>query len=455
MNIFQFLTIFWARRVLISAALVSCLIGALIVCAIIPPRWDSTARVVLNDVKPDTDTGQVISGAAMRYYINTQESLITDYTVAGRVAEQIGWFSEPTLIQAYATRPKNDQRDFAHFLADLIISHTKVDLIAGTNIIEINYSANTATGAQKVTDAIRKAYMAAALELTHQDARQNIAWYTTQLNTAKQALDAAVAAEAAFGRENGLVVQERGVDVDTAHLSSLVQQSAPSYLPNPPDQTTSNSSLQLAQVEASLTSATKTLGPNNPEVLELKSRQASLAALVARDRVAAQAAEARAMNGGSKFLERAVREQQTKVIANSEKIGRLNQLHQDVGLRSAEYKAAAEKLSHFRQLAASADTGITSLGNALTPDAPTFPNWLLIVPGAIVLGMGVGVFISLLLELLGRRIRTADDLNSDEDVPLICMISGPSSRTRSTASGAAKGRGWRNWIPQIRRPIGA
>ena len=455
MNILQFLTIFWARRVLIVAAAASCLVGALIVCAIVPPRWTSTARVMLNDVKPDTDTGTVVSGSSMRFYVTTQESLITDYTVAGRVAEQIGWFSDPALLQAYAKRPKNDQRDFPHFLADLIIKNTKVDLIPGTNIIEINYTANTATGAQKVADEIRKAYIAAALALAHQDAQQNIAWYTQQMNTAKQALDAAVAAEAAYGRANGIVVQDRGVDLDTAHLSSLAQQAAPSFMPNPPDQTTSASSLQLAQVEASLASASKTLGPNNPEVLELKSKQRSLSALVARDQTIARAAEERALSGGAKALDKAVAAQQAKVLAKREQIGHLDQLHQDVELRQAEYKAASEKLSHFRQLASSSDAGITSLGNALTPDAPVFPNYLLIVPGAIILGLGMGVLVSLLLELLGRRVRTADDLAMDEEVPLICIIAGPASNRLAAANGASARRGWRNWLPPFRGPVRA
>src|SRR5205823_6719021 len=217
---------------------------------------------------------------------------------------------------------------------------------------------------------------------------------------------------------------------------------------NPPNQETTNSSLQLAQVEASMASASKTLGPNNPEVLELKSKKSSLSALVAHERSVARAAEARALSGGAQELERAVAAQRSKVLAKREQIGHLDELHQDVVLRQTEYKTAAERVSHFRQLAASSDAGITSLGNALTPDTPTFPNYWLIVPGAIVLGLGVGVFVSLLLELLGRRVRTPDDLATEDDLPLICIIAGPASDRR--ADGDATRRGWRSWLPPFR-----
>ena len=429
MNIFQFLTILWARRVLIGAAMVSCLVGALIVCAILAPRWQSTARIVLNDVKPDVDTGQLISGSSMRYYIATQQSLITDYTVAGRVAEQIGWFSDPELIARYQGRPAKDQRDFRHFLADLIIQGTKVALLPGTNIIEISYTATTSAGAQAVADALRKSYIAAALDRNHQDALQNVTWYTQQADKAKQALDAAVTAEARYERENGIVMQDKGVDVESAHLESLTQQAAPAYMPSPPDQQTTSSAFQLATVEASLASATKTLGPNNPEVVELRSKQTALATLVARDKANAQAAAARTLEGGARVLEKSVAAQQQKVIAHSEQIGHLNQLHQDVLLRQVEYKTAAEKVSHFREQSTSGDAGITSLGNALTPSAPDFPNYLLIVPGASILGLGVGVLVSLLMELIGRRVRTTEDLGLEKDVPLICVMGWPKDDT--------------------------
>ncbi len=445
MNILQFLTILWARRVLIGAATVSCLVGALVVCALLPPRWESTARVVLNDVKPDVDTGQVISGASMRFYITTQESLITDYTVAGRVAEQIGWLSDPDLIAQYQRRPAHDQRDFRHFLADLIIQGTKVALIPGTNIIEITYAAGTSAGAQAVADALRKSYITASLDLAHQDAMQNVNWYTQQMVKAKQALDDAVKAESDYERANGIVMQDKGVDVESAHLESLSQQAAPAFLPNPPDQQSTSSAFQLATVEASLASATKTLGPNNPEVVELRTKQAALATLVARDRANAQAAATRALEGGAKVLEQSVAAQQQKVIAHSEQIGRLNQLHQDVLLRQAEYKATSEKVSHFREQANSGDAGVTSLGNALTPSDPTFPNYLLIAPGGIILGLGVGVLVSLLLELLGRRIRTVEDLDLDDDIPLICVVPWPSAQGQQNSFARGWSRLWAWW----------
>ena len=452
MSIGQFLTIFWARRLLIFWATVSCLVGALIICAIVPPRWESTARVMLAYIKPDPVTGSVVAGNATRFYVQTQESLVTDYTVAGRVAEQVGWLTAPPLISAYQRRSASDQRDFRHFLADIIIGNTKVDVIDGTNIMEIKYTANSSTDAQQVADALRRSYIEASLELDHEDAETNVIWYTEQMNKAKQALDAAEAAEATYEKANGLVMQDNKMDVETAHLQALTMQGAPPYAANPPNQEASASSMQLADVEAQLASASKLLGPNNPEIQQLITKRDALKTLVAQDKANAQASAARADAGGARALASAVQAQQSRVIARSEQIARLNQLHQDVELRRDEYNRMAEKVSHFREVAASREAGITSLGNALTPQSATFPNYLLIVPGAIVLGLGVGVLISLLMELLGRRVRSAADLNFDDEVPLICVVPGVDGLSGRRAPG---GPFWRMPWSVNRGAVGA
>ena len=438
MSIGQFLVIFWARRVLIIAAAASCLVGALIVAAIVPPQWKATERIMLDYVKPDPVTGIVIAGPSARALISNQIELITDYTVAGKVAEQVGWLTDPQFAAAYNARPKDDKRDFSHWTADIVIQNTKAKLLEDSNIIEITYTGTTPENAKAVADALRRAYLDATLQFRHQDAERNAVWYTEQAEKAKQTLDSAVAAETAFERENGLVMQDRA-DVETSHLQALSTASAPLGPTGPPSLEGSAASVELATVEAQLSSALKTLGPNNPDVQALEAKRSSLKSLVERDKAATLAAVERAETGGARALEQAVEAQKAKVIAKSEKIGKLDQLHQDVERARDEYNRMQAKLAQYREESVSGDVGITPLGNATTPKSPSFPNFLLIVPGSIVLGLGVGIFVSLLMELFRPRVRTQDDLTADPDAPLICVVPGP----LTTKARTVRGRGWR------------
>lgn len=434
MSIGQFLVIFWARRFLIFWATVSCLIGALIVCALLPPRWESTARVMLDYIKPDPVTGQIISGGSAGAYVNTQIQLVTDYTVAGKVAEQIGWFSDPNLIRSFQARSASDQRDFRHWLADIVSAGTKAKSLMGSNIMEITYTANSAKGAQAVANALLKAYMDATLETRHEDAERNAVWYEQETAKAKQALDNAVAVVTAYEKENGIVLQDNKMDADNARLQSLSMQSTSMATPFVPPSDSSPTAGQLAQVDAELSVAQKTLGPNNPAMQEMRARREALAAAVGREQANMRALAAHAATSGAQALQREVDAQKSRVIAQGDKIGRLSQLQQDVELRREWYQRTNAKAAEFREQAVSSDIGVTPLGTATTPKAPVFPNYWLIVPGAIFVGLGVGVLVSLLMELLGRRVRSAGDLDLAGLAPLICVIPGPERQKRSRPS---------------------
>jgi uncharacterized protein involved in exopolysaccharide biosynthesis len=395
---------------------------------------------MLNYIKPDPVTGEVIAGASTREYVATQTQLITDYTVAGRVAEQVGWLSNPNLISAWHSRSSHDQRDFKRWLADIVIQNTKARLVEGSNILEIKYTASTPSEAESVAEALRKAYTDVSLEFRHEDAERNAAWYANLMINTKQALDEAVAAETEFEKANGLVMQENKLDADSARLQSLTQEGAPLSTPMPPSTDSSSAAMQLAGVEASLAASQKILGPNNPEIQDLQSKRAALAALVEKNKANEVVESERLASGGVAALNRAVSEQRAKVLNQSEKIGKLNVLHQDVELRQTEYERASSKAAEFREEANSADVGVTSLGTAATPKAPVFPNYMLVLPGSAALGLFVGVFVSLLMELLGRRVRSADDLIMDGAAPLICVIPAPEDNTVGPRKARASSR---------------
>jgi uncharacterized protein involved in exopolysaccharide biosynthesis len=437
MSIIQFLKIFWARRVLIFAATASCLIGALIVTAILPPRWESHSRVMLNTLKPDPVTGVIPGG---RGYVSTQIELITDYAVARQAVERLGMSSDPNLIRAYQQRPASDQRDFARFLADIIINNTKVKLLEDSNILDITYTSTTPENAKAVVDELTKGYIDASLTFKRDDGERNAVWYQGQMAKAKDALDQATAALAAYERANHIVLEDGKTDAESARLQVLNHESTPIIMSSGGAAVASPSSVELATVDAQIAAASRSLGPNNPELQGLRARRDALAALVAKDLSAASVAS---HGGGSSVLQQAVNQQKEKVIAQSEQIGRLTQLKQDVDLRREEYTKMASKAAEFHEEALTGDSGITPLGNAAIPKAPAFPNYYLIVPGSIILGAAVGVIVALLMELFGRRVRSPEDLSLIDDIKVVCVVpSADEGEEGSPARARARRRRW-------------
>ena len=424
MSLIQFFRMFWARRWLIAAATGACLVGALILTLILPPRWDSHARVMLEVMKPDPVTGLVIGTQEGRVYAATQVELITDTSIAGQVAEQLGWFTDPVLLASYQERPASDQRDFRGWLSQLIVDNTTAKLIEDSNILDITYTGTSASNAKAVADTLRKVYIQDSVLTQREDAERSAQWYGQQAAKAKVALDEAVNDETAYERENGVVMANDKIDAESARMQALTASGGvPTAMPFIAPQN-STADMELAQIDAQIAASQKVLGPNNPEMQALRSRRASVAAVASQEKSAARAAASGATAGRGAY-DQAIAAQKSRLIAESPKIAQLTQLQNEVNLRRDELEKLSEKAAQYRQEALVNDVGIIPIGPASTPKAATFPNYLLIIPGSIVLGGGLGMMVALLMELLARRVRGVEDLASIEGLPVLGVIGAP------------------------------
>ena len=112
MSILQFLGIIWARRHSILLSTVICTLIAVLVILFVPPRYEAKSRVMLDIIKPDPVTGQVMATAFMRAYVKTQIELLQDYRVAREVVENLHWLEDPKLVREYRAKSSGDDRDF-------------------------------------------------------------------------------------------------------------------------------------------------------------------------------------------------------------------------------------------------------------------------------------------------------------------------------------------------------
>jgi uncharacterized protein involved in exopolysaccharide biosynthesis len=439
-SIVQFLRIFWARRWIVVAATISSVIGALIVVLVIPPRWEAHSRVMLDLIKPDPLTGQVIGSNSP--YAATQIELVKDYAVAGQVADQLGWLSDPVLIEGYQRRSASDTRDFRRWIAQQVIDRTKADLVAGSNILEITYMATNPRDAKLVADALMNAYVDTSVGFRRQAASRDADWFDGQAAKAKDALDAAAAAEAAFEKQTGVMLEDDKTDVDTARLRALAGQgAAPMFTPFASGP--SAASIELAQVDAAISQASQTLGPNHPELIALRAKRAILMKQVSQERAAGGAA-ASAASAAAGAVNSAMAAVRSKVVGQADKIERLKELHAQVELLRDEYNKTAAKAADLRQEATIGETGLTVLGAAVTPQKPTFPDKPLIFGGSLGLGLAVGVLVGLLMELFARRVRGAEDLQVI-GAPLLTIIPATKAERPSRQRGRPRAFWKRLW----------
>lgn len=434
MSIIQFLRIIWARWLLIVACTVFTFLGGFLVTLIVPPRYEATAHVMMNVLKPDAVTGTVQNLQNFGAYIQTQQELVKDYQVTAPVVDRLGWLSDPGRIAAYQSRPATDTRDFRRWLASQVADRTKAGLDSGT-IFEITFSSPSAVEAKNGAEALRQSFVDYTLASRRQEATRNAQWYSAQADVARQRADEAQQATADFERANGIVMQGDKAgsqqDTDSARLAALVSQaaSAPAAALSAPVTVSSQSKLQLAQIDAEIAQNAEKLGPNHPAMQQLRAQRALVANVVAQEAAAAKAGPSTAAVMGE--VSRALQQQKSVVIAQRDKIERLRQLQSEVDLRRDQYQKTSERAAELSLEAGVADSGMSPVGVVVTPTKPAFPNKPLIILGSLGLGAGLGLVLAVLIELLNRRVRGIEDLEFDRNLNCLAIV-GTAARDRAS-----------------------
>lgn len=426
MNIIQFLRIVLARWPLIAACTFFTFIGGFIVTLVVQPRYEATAHVMLNVLKPDTVTGSVANLQSFGPYIDTQRELIKDYQVTAPVVDRLGWLSDPGRIAQYQSRPANDTRDFRRWLSAQVADRTKSGIDSGT-IFQITFTSPSAVEAKNGAEALRQSYIDYTLATRRQEATRNAEWYASQAEIARQRADEAQQATAAFERANGIVMQgdKAGAqqDTDSARLAALVNQAAnaPAAALSAPVTVSSQSKLQLAQIDAEIAQNSEKLGPNHPVMQQLRAQRSLVASVVSQEQAAAKAGPSAAAVMGE--VSRALQQQKSVVIAQRDKIERLRQLQSEVDLRRDQYQKTSERAAELSLEAGVADAGMVPVGVVVTPTSPAFPKKTLIVGGSVGLGGALGLVLAILIELLNRRVRGIEDLEFDRNLSCLAIVS--------------------------------
>lgn len=418
MSLIQFLRILWARRAILLAALLACFLAAVATMLIVPKRYQAQTRVMLDLIKPDPVTGQLMGNQFVRAYIKTQAELIKDDQVAGKVVDQLGWANDPA-IAARFQHEGSDGEDVRHWLAKQISDNTESELLDSSNILEIRYTSNSPEAARQIVDMIRDAYMQTNLEYRQQAAGKTADWYRGQTGKAETLLKNAEAERSRFAREHGIVLQADDTDIESSRLSALSSQSvAQVAAPAMPVMTGGANPMaaQLAAIDQQIAQAATTLGPNHP-VFQSLQRQREIIA-----QQAAQGGGRMVMRGGGD-VNAAYEAQKAKVLSQRPELDQLAQLTRDVLVKRAQYLSTAQRQGELRLQAEVGESGITPMGNAVTPRDPSFPNIPLIAAGSIGLGAALGILLSLIVEMLGRRLRSHDDLEFAVKAPVLAIVS--------------------------------
>lgn len=409
----------------VAVSTAACLLGGVLVIAISQPRYAATARVILDYIKPDPITGTVVHSKAIDAYLSSQLRLLRDVQVAGPAAEALGWLDNPDIQAAYAAQAEGSGVEFETWVASVLISGTNARMVDGSNIMEISYTTSSPELATAGVEALRQAYIESSITSRQASARDAAEKLTVQMNRVRDEVLRLEAVQTKIESEHGLVIGPTGADSDSLRLRNIARQQPGPVLDR--ESRLAPSAAMLATIDAELAASARQLGENHPRMRALRQDRATLAAQVEAETavIAAQGSVADLTNRASAAL---LEQQKEKVLSKRLVSTQLRLLQDDVKRRTDELNELTEAVVQNRQLALASTTTLAAVGAPTPKNKAVFPNKPLILSASLAVGLIIGGFMALFVELNARKVRAASDLEDAIGGPVLAIL--PSMRGR-------------------------
>ncbi|HSJ98372.1 MAG TPA: GNVR domain-containing protein, partial [Myxococcota bacterium] len=330
------------------------------------------------------------------------------------------------------------------WLADALRAGLLVDS-SQSSVIQLTYSARDPEFAARVANAFADAYMATSLDLRVAPTRQAAAWFDDQLKELRTDFQAAQDRLAAFQKEKGIIATDERFDVENtrlAELSSQVLEAAnmsyesasrssvaarnsgsreeiPEVIGNPLVQALKT---ELLRAESKLQELSTRLGPNHPQYRQQASEIAALRSRMNSEvgRVVAGVRNVAAQNRArEQSLRQALEAQRQRVIEMRDAKNEAFLLTRDAETAQKAYEAALSRYLVNKVESGARQTHVTVLNPAVEPTRPANPRAMVNLVLGVAVGLMLGLAAVFLLELLDRRVRSRDDLETGLDAPLL------------------------------------
>ena len=396
--------ILWARRAIVLIALASSLAGGVIVLATAEPRYDATARVMLNVLKPDPITGSRLSWRQLDPYIQSQLKTIRDIQTVGPAIEAVGWMDNPDMLAAYDARPADDPRDYPTWAASSVIAALQAYVVEGSNILEIKFRGSSPELAALVAGAVRDAYISTSIRDRRAAAASDADMQLQRAQQLERELAELEGRKAAHERQTGVILEAGGSDLASASLKALTQPitaSPKELFAQPP----TVAQAALRKFDSDLAKAASELGANHPKLMEMRQQRVALAIRAEEEARTSQNLDA-LIAARARATAAEIERQKGVVLDQRQDLLKLRLLQDQINLKRKAYTEMMRRIAALRQMSTSDESGLTSVGEVESQPGRAYPSTALILGGTGGFGLVTGILIALLVELFNLRVRT-------------------------------------------------
>lgn len=442
MTLSQFFSILRARWGIALLILLTTVALAYAWIALRPANYTARAAVLVDVRSSDPVPGSRQEGMISPSYMATQIDIVGSARVAQRVVQMLQLDQAPEASQQWreATLGRGSVQEW---LAGQLHSSLEVKPARESNIINITWSGQTPAEAARVANAFAQAYLDTSLELKTEPARRYAAWFEEQLAASRQNLEKAQGRLTAYQQRSGMVASA-GLDYETARLNEISSQltaiqgqttdsrtkrgvSADSVAEVMQSQLINGLKVDISKLEAKIQESAANLGSSHPQMIrwegELNSLRGKLTAETSRVTASINTAY-QVGKGRERELQDALNVQKGRVMTINRQRDEYGLLFRDVESAQRAFETVSASAAQSRLQSLTTQTNLTRLTPAAEPLKPSGPSARQALIIATIGGGLLAVAGALMLELLRRRIRSAEDLSMATQLPVLASVPG-------------------------------
>ena len=443
----QFLRIIWARKWLVMALLVIVSVGGSVFVKLQPKLYTAEASMIV-EMRADPVLGALAPSLMQPSYMATQTDILRSDRVAARVVKMLGVDRSPTAVAQW--RNATDAKiPLERYFAGLLQRGLTVEPNRGSNLINVNYSAQDPLFAQSAVNAFVQAYMDVSVELRVAPARESAGFLDEQTKLLRGKLEQAMANLSKFQQEKGIIVSDERFDQENARYQALVAQlstaqadrvdamtrqinsgsdTSPDILNNGAVQGLKG---QLASAETKLTELSAVVGKNHPSRIQLEAQIGEIKQQIASETRRVSAGTSTVSRGSSQkvaALQLLVDEQRKRLLTLRADRDQVDVYKRDVDTAQRAYEAISSRGGVVNMESQNNQSNTRLLSPAVEPLYPSRPKVMVGVAISVAAGLALGLLAALGWEMLDRRVRDPEDLMVVAGVPVIGVLRPEGSR---------------------------
>lgn len=444
MNLLQFFLILNARKKVLFTSLAVFVATGILYALFMPPTYKSTASLILNYKGVDPLTGVTLPAQLMPGYMATQVNILNSHRIATAVVDKLDLTKNPLIIEKF-----NEEKDNGYTIRDwtakLISKGLEVVPSRDSSIIDISYLSSSPDFSAFVTNAFASVYVDESLKLDVEPSKKAAVYLKQKIVELRSNYERAQKSLYAYQKAKGITNIIENYDAENAKLQNLSMQLAASQSQSFEAQSRKNNAMNDAELspdiagnslilslksslsvaEGKFAQVSKRFAPNHPEYIAAKSELDQLRNDLAREMANTKQVvsnSATIYNRRSSELEREIESQKRKVLELNSHRDELYALERDVQSAKEAYEAASQRLAVSEISGNSNQSSISVLNEAIPNTRPYRPSALIAMVLSILLGGFVGVAMSLFLEWRDQRVRSAYDLETYLNIPVLVNV---------------------------------